>query len=175
MDGWASGCNDRQTYTLLAIDINNLQDTYMSQNCTFGSVEGNSSQFRTRLIETNGCNMWLPHVGDVCVFVESWRELVLHIRTLEYEYICFVCVFCTGVWFVYHCLIERKSRKRFPFLQVPFTSLTSHAQKSYCIQQFLNTHTHTGQEFEGILFIKVRAPQITKQTLCFDILCFLRN
>lgn len=50
-----------------------------------------------------------------------------------------VCL-CTGMWFVQHSLIERKSRKRFPFLQVLFTSLTSHAQKNHCVR---TTHTHT--------------------------------
>lgn len=104
------------------------------------------------LIETNGCNMGLKNgyhmlatYGCLCM----WRKLVLqHVRSLKYEYMfcvrACVCV-CTGMWFVCHCLIERKSRKRFPFHQVLFTSPTSHAQQSYCIRKYTHAHAHTDE------------------------------
>lgn len=66
-----------------------------------------------------------------------------NIRVLVYVFGMWVC---TGmhVVFVYHCLTERKSRKRFPFLQTLFTSSPpSHVQIRHCTQKCPQIHTHT--------------------------------
>ena len=79
-------------------------------------VERAGTRYRNAGVSVYMCFMW------VCVLV--------------YRYVC-------GV---YHCLIERKSRKHFPFLQVLFTSPSSHAQKYHHYTQNspqMHTNTHT--------------------------------
>lgn len=51
------------------------------------------------------------------------------------------CVPGTGVWFVYHCLIERKRRKRFPFLKALFTSAAPLTLAQIAVQRSAVNHT----------------------------------